>query len=688
MEEKEEKESATTPQPQRLNEPSRPISVGKQQEGENNWPSFHLHENMNQEPPRRPVVGRIPEVLNLSKKQLSEEEKQVLQLGLRFAPTPRKMPDPLEFFEQFQDSCLRAYNKAAGTREAPALPAVVAERVSSMRDRLEKTAEQPAREEDKGRWLNMSSLHKRTLFALREDRTRTIKQADKGSCIVVQDTEDYIKEGLAFLDDLNTYEELQEDPLEQTARSANELLSKFKKQGLINGYTENAHRSDLKKVKEQRIYFLKKVHKTPMKLRPIVSCCSGPTQGISKLANTILSTYLDSVPSLVRDSTQVINCLESLKLSKKSCKSLTLVTLDVKNLYPSIPQALGSNMALQQAIPTFPPASKENKRKTMLKQMLKLVLEGNTFGFAGKHFRQKKGVAMGTPVAPTLVNLFMGKVEAEALSSWEGTQPLVWLRFIDDILVLMESTKLEMQQLVSHCNERMATIQYTAKVSDTQVNFLDVTIFKGPRFETFGTLDIKTFAKAIDPHSYLHFTSANHISIKTGVLSGEFIRMLRRSSSPGIYVTACIELTQWFMNRGNPTDLIKEKTHDINYGDRQRHLTSRNTKTLEDCTTILRVRQHPAISSKAIYTALEDLLLPFENRVVRPRPTTIGQLITKAATDDVSSSYQLRSSVTTSSAADRNSSSNNIGMVAPQTSVGRRLPPCHSDLRAMAGDSV
>ena len=190
---------------------------------------------MNQEPPRRPVVGRIPEVLNLSKKQLSEEEKQVLQLGLRFAPTPRKTPDPLEFFEQFQDSCLRAYNKAAGTRGAPALPAVVAERVSSMRDRLEKTAEQPAeqpaREEDKGRWLNMSSVHKRTLFALRGDRTRTIKQADKGSCIVVQDTEDYIREGLAFLDDPNTYEELQEDPSEQTAKIGQQTALQIQETG-------------------------------------------------------------------------------------------------------------------------------------------------------------------------------------------------------------------------------------------------------------------------------------------------------------------------------------------------------------------------------------------------------------------------------------------------------------------------
>ncbi len=40
--------------------------------------------------------------------------------------------------------------------------------------------------------------------------------------------------------------------------------------------------------------------------------------------------------------------------------------------------------------------------------MLLHVLQENTFEFAARTFKQTKGVAMGTPVAPTLANLFMG----------------------------------------------------------------------------------------------------------------------------------------------------------------------------------------------------------------------------------------------------------------------------------------
>ncbi len=93
-------------------------------------------------------------------------------------------------------------------------------------------------------------------------------------------------------------------------------------------------------------------------------------------------------------------------------------------------------MALRQAILADPPVSHNHNLKTMLREMLKIILAGNTFQFAGKTFKQLKGIAMGTSVAPTWANLFMGKLETAALNSWRGTPPLLWLRYIDDILTL------------------------------------------------------------------------------------------------------------------------------------------------------------------------------------------------------------------------------------------------------------
>ncbi len=173
----------------------------------------------------------------------------------------------------------------------------------------------------------------------------------------------------------------------------------------------------LENVSSQRMYFLRKVHKNPHQLWPIVSCHSGPTEKISKLANNILKDYLSIVPALVTSTNQVIHAIEQLKIPEDNKKILTLATLDVKALYPLIPHGIRVAFALQQAITTHPPSSKTHPLKTMLREMLTLILQGNTFEFTAKHFKQVKDVAMGTPVAPTLANFFMGKVEKDALLS-------------------------------------------------------------------------------------------------------------------------------------------------------------------------------------------------------------------------------------------------------------------------------
>ncbi len=161
-------------------------------------------------------------------------------------------------------------------------------------------------------------------------------------------------------------------------------------------------------------------------------------------------------------------------------------------------------MALQQAIPTEPPVSSNNSRKNMLKEVLKIILSGNTFLFAGRTFKQIKGIAMGTPVAPTWANLFMGKLETDALTRWQGTVPLLWLRYIDDIFTLFPGPQEELDSLLQHMNSQLSTIEFTMDSSKHKIDFLDITIFKGERFHSEGVLDIRPYSKAIDPHTYLH----------------------------------------------------------------------------------------------------------------------------------------------------------------------------------------
>ena len=59
-----------------------------------------------------------------------------------------------------------------------------------------------------------------------------------------------------------------------------------------------------------------------------------------------------------------------------------------------------------------------------LLNLLKEVLSQNIFEFNDKFYRQVVGTAMGTAVAPTYANLFMGWLEeTKLLGTWTGTPP-------------------------------------------------------------------------------------------------------------------------------------------------------------------------------------------------------------------------------------------------------------------------
>ena len=109
--------------------------------------------------------------------------------------------------------------------------------------------------------------------------------------------------------------------------------------GTITKYQKNQLLTDVETVRTQEIYFLRKVHKDPHKIRPIVSASGGPTEKISGHLCKRFTPHLDDIKSLVKNSIEVVEALESLDLSADP--NIILVTLDVESLYPSIPQGPG-----------------------------------------------------------------------------------------------------------------------------------------------------------------------------------------------------------------------------------------------------------------------------------------------------------------------------------------------------------
>ena len=554
-------------------------------------------------------------VLNLSSHHLSHNQLRALELGLKFAPTSKQVPDPTEFFEDFESRCNRVYRTFSGSRGQ--LPSVVKQRLEDMQTRLSNI--QPDLFP-----TNISKELRQAIQELRKNKQLTIREADKGSCIVLMNTSDYIAEGYEHLSDQSTYRPLQLDQTEQVATLANDTLALHIRLGAWHPNLEANLYTQPSGTRTQELYFLRKVHKNPHKIRPIFSCSSGPTERISGFLCKILSAHLDSVPSLVTNSQQVIQTLDSCNQ-----KSITLVALDVKSLYTSIPQAASIQMVLQRIIPTDPPTS---MLKNMLRDFLKIVISKNTFRFQYHFFEQTRGVAMGTKCAPPFANLFMVCLEEKELATWGGPPPIRWMRFLDDILMLWPDTTEKLHAFLDHLNHQMTHISFTMTHSLQSITFLDLEIFKGPRFRQDNILDTKLYIKPTNPQTFLHYTSCHPATTFNTIIKGEIIRALRATSDKANFSLILSKLLTRFMERGYPREFFLGVARTISFGDRTDLLTPHPRRTLPPSTTLFRVRHHPALPSSVIWEQLKDEDLPFDPMIVALKPKSHRDLLVHAKT--------------------------------------------------------
>ena len=84
---------------------------------------------------------------------------------------------------------------------------------------------------------------------------------------------------------------------------------------------------------------------------------------------------------------------------------------------------------------------------------------------------------MGTRMAPTFANLFMADFEDRHVYT-HYLQPTLWVRFIDDIFLLWDHKRDNLNQFISHLNESHHSIKFTHEISTDRVAFLDTEVIK------------------------------------------------------------------------------------------------------------------------------------------------------------------------------------------------------------------
>lgn len=292
-------------------------------------------------------------------------------------------------------------------------------------------------------------------------------------------------------------------------------------------------------------------------------------------------------------------------------------------------------MVLDRTHPSVPPRPHQEDRteKSMLKDLLLTTIRDNIFSFNNRSYRQIRGVAMGTRCTPPFANLFMAVFEEEAIATRKGSPPpSVWLRYLDDIFLVWEDTKESLQCFLNRLNSKLPTIKLSMDLSQQSVDFLDLTIFKGSRFQREGILDIKPFSKPTASFQFLHYRSCHAPQIFTNVVKGEALRTLRNSSSLETFTSEIKKLIRRFHCRGYPLSFINTAIESVTFSKRAEYLETKGQDSLDGKTAVISVRQHLALPSEDITRLLWDADLPFSPMVARKRADNLQDRLVSSST--------------------------------------------------------
>ena len=374
--------------------------------------SRHIYEKWLDNMARRPILDLLPRNLefhNLSHVTLTATQSRTLGLGLKFRLMLRP-PAARVLENQVQDFCRsvqlhykyadkpddpdfypKLYVKSGWNppREDPDLEANLYKIRQELLTNLS---------DNRPLWkINFSHEERDGLRKIKEDPSVRVLATDNNLGPALLSTEWVEQETLKHLNDTKTYSKVTAD--DWTYRCLKVIETREK---LVNSYSHFLPPNSLKflcsiddlprSIDPAKFYIIPKIHKSPIAGRPIAASHSYITRPISIFVEELVKPFI-IMPTVLRDSGELIQCLETLELPA----NCLLVTADVSSLYP--------NIDTKKAIIALDLLLREAKvaQTPLLVQLTRLVFENNFVKSESSNdiYHQTFGIAMGTPFAVT-----------------------------------------------------------------------------------------------------------------------------------------------------------------------------------------------------------------------------------------------------------------------------------------------
>ena len=310
------------------------------------------------------------------------------------------------------------------------------------------------------------ALH-RTLRGLRSNEKIKVCRFDKGSGTVILNSDAYYTK----LDSIILTEKFEQVPVQDQAHHP-VLKSQNSLQYYLNRYIKPHVSEEIyRKIypsggQPGAVYGLVKVHKLGKPLRPVICMRNTPQYELAR--------YLDRVIKPVIPDAHMLPSTKSFldKISNIDLHGKKLVSFDVVSLFTNVPLQEVIDKACDYVY-RDDSTSKPSYDRVHFKKLLHFATSG-LFLYKDDVYRQTDGVAMGSPLGPTLANLFLASMESDWLSN--ANAPIHYFRYVDDIFAIFDANHDTSELFLSFLNSRHQNLKFTMESGPSTLAFLDTHI--------------------------------------------------------------------------------------------------------------------------------------------------------------------------------------------------------------------
>ena len=395
-----------------------------------------------------------------------------------------------------------------------------------------------------------------SLKEIRNDESRVVKRSDKCKGFVLMDKETYIEKAKQITKE---YKPVEQNPTKKLEVKTKALITKTMKDK-VPTKTIRAINPSCSRTAE--LYGLPKNHKADTPLRPIVSAAGNPLDKLSWFLERIIHQLLFFVPAHLQNTYDYLDRLHA-KFPHGFPPGSIAFSVDVTNLYGNIPTSEAISFTLDLMKRHLDKINLFGLTLKDVKVLLEHCLNNNFIRFGKNYYKQTTGIAMGSRIAPPLAIVFMNAVESLILASDKILQPVLYLRYIDDVIGIWTHGAHALDRFFDFINNFHQALSFTIERTDhnplNQLAFLDTLLTVKPNGKFTTELYIKPMAAPI----ILHYESAHPKRTKHSVLYSQMLRAMRLGSSTECKNRGMDKIQSLFVSNAYPLSLIQRTRHRV-----------------------------------------------------------------------------------------------------------------------------